>query len=100
MFVLNREILMNSKNDIKSLSLDIFHYMKQQSIARFNPLVHRKELTFLKHCRLVDVRFRPEGIETTGYLWQLRKKIHPQRCQHQTRLLLPLCYVPLFVPVV
>jgi hypothetical protein len=71
MFLLNGEIFMNSKDDTKSLSGHISHYIKQQSIARFNPPTRRKELTFLKHCRLVDVRLCPEGIETTVYLWQV-----------------------------
>jgi Heterokaryon incompatibility protein (HET) len=79
MFLLNGEILMNNKDDTQSLSGNIFHYMKQQLIARFDLPVRRKELTFLKHCRLVDVRLCPEGIETTGYLWQLRKKIYPRQ---------------------
>ena len=42
-----------------------------------SPPVEKKELTFLKSCRLRDVRLSLDGIQTTGWLWQLGKRIDP-----------------------
>jgi hypothetical protein len=84
LFLLNGEILMNNKSDGRAASQNVFHYLKYQSFDKFEPPVQGKELTFLKHCRLVDVRFHPDGIRTTGHIWRVHKCIDTQ--QFRSRL--------------
>jgi hypothetical protein len=75
LYLLNGEILRNDNDDCRSISGDIFEYLKTQSLDSFSPPVRDKKLAFLKNCRFVDVRFSLEGIVTTGWLWKLYKEI-------------------------
>ena len=52
-----------------------FSYLGKFSIDRFNPPVESTELTFIKRCRLVDVRLFPDGIVASGMLWELHTAI-------------------------
>jgi len=53
----------------------IFEYLKNQSLDSFDPPVKDKKLAFIKNCRFIDVRFSPDGIVTTGWVWKLYKEI-------------------------
>ena len=75
LYLLNGEIIMNHKNDEGLLSKNIFDYLQQLALDDIDPPVESKELTFIKHCRLVDVRLSPDGIVTSGRLWRLHKAI-------------------------
>ena len=75
LYLLNGEIIMNDKHDGKLLDHDIFGYLRQIALDSFDPPVKTQELTFIKRCRLVDVRLMPDGIKTKGRLWRLHKAI-------------------------
>ena len=75
LYLLNGEIIMNNKNDESLLSNDIFSHLRQIALDKFDPPVESKELDFIKHCRLVDVRLSQDGIVTSGRLWRLHKAI-------------------------
>lgn len=75
LYLLNGEIIKNDENDESLLSENIFSYLRQIAFDRFDPPVESKELTFIKSCRLVDVRLSPDGIVTSGRLWRLHKAI-------------------------
>lgn len=75
LYLLNGEIIMNDKHDEKLLNHHIFGYLRQIALDTFDPPVKNKELTFIKRCRLVDVRLIPDGIVTSGRLWKLHKAI-------------------------
>lgn len=75
LYLLNGEIIRNDENDESLLSENIFSYLRQIAFDRFDPPVESKELTFIKGCRLVDVRLSSDGIVTSGRLWRLHKAI-------------------------
>ena len=75
LYLLNGEIIMNDKHDENLLNNDIFSYLQQLALDNFDPPVKKKELTFIKRCRFVDVRLTPDGIMTSGRLWKLHKAI-------------------------
>ena len=75
LYLLNGEIIMNHKNDEGLLSKNIFDYLQQLALDGIDPPVDSMELTFIKKCRLVDVRLSPDGIVTSGRLWRLHKAI-------------------------
>ena len=75
LYLLNGEIIMNDKHDGNLLDHDIFGYLQQIALDSFDPPVKDQELTFIKRCRLVDVRLMPDGIKTKGRLWRLHKAI-------------------------
>lgn len=75
LYLLNGEIIRNEEDDQSLLSEDIFSYLRQIAFDRFDPPVESNKLTFIKSCRLVDVRLSPDGIVTTGRLWRLHKAI-------------------------
>ena len=75
LFLLNGELITNHEDDENSLSNNIFNYLQLLALGNFDPPVETKKLTFIKHCRLVDVRLSIEGIVTSGRLWKLHKKI-------------------------
>jgi hypothetical protein len=68
--LLNGQILRNNQGDKNVLSVNIFGFLKEQSLEYFNPPVSN-ELTFLKSCRFPSVKISKEGIKTTGHLWKL-----------------------------
>jgi hypothetical protein len=69
------EIIRNDRDDRHLLFGDIFEYLKNQSLDSFDPPVKDKKLAFIKNCRFVDIRFSPDGIVTTGWVWKLYKEI-------------------------
>ena len=75
LYLLNGEIIKNDENDESLLSEKIFSYLRQIAFDRLHPPVESKELTFIKGCRLVDVRLSPDGIVTSGRLRRLHKAI-------------------------
>lgn len=75
LYLLNGEIIKNDENDESLLSEKFFSYLRQIAFDRFDPPVESKELTFIKGCRLVDVRLSPDGIVTSGRLRRLHKAI-------------------------
>ena len=75
LYLLNGEIIMNHENDEGLLSKNIFDYLQHLALDDIYPPVESKELTFIKSCRLVDVRLSPDGIVTSGRLWRLHKAI-------------------------
>lgn len=75
LYLLNGEIIKNDENDESLLSEKIFSYLRQIAFDRFDPPVESEELTFIKGCRLVDVRLSPNGIVTSGRLSRLHKAI-------------------------
>ena len=85
LYLLNGEIIMNDKHDEKMLNDDIFGYLRQIALDNFDPPVKNKELTFIKRCRLVDVRLMPDGIVTSGRLWKLHKAIDTDELTLRTR---------------
>lgn len=75
LYLLNGEIIMNDGHDENLLSKNIFNYLQLLALDSFDPPVGNKELTFIKNCRLVDVRLSLDGIVTSGRLWKLHKAI-------------------------
>ncbi len=73
LYLLNGEIIMNNQHDKSLLSRNIFNYL---ALENFDPPVESKELTFMKNCRLVNVRLSQSGIVTSGRLWFLGKGIN------------------------
>ena len=67
--------LMSREHDSNPLSENIFDYLRLLALDNFDPPVESKEPTFIKSCRLVDVRLSPDGIVTSGRLWKLYKAI-------------------------
>ncbi|KAL9137057.1 MAG: hypothetical protein Q9175_001735 [Cornicularia normoerica] len=76
LFLLNGEVIMTHRIDQDLLSKNVFDYLRLLALDNFDPPVENKELTFLKSCRLVDVRLSPDGIVTSGRLWKLYKAIN------------------------
>ena len=68
-------MLSSSISNGKSLSGDIFQYLKDQSLDNFDPPVDERELSFIKLCRFVDVNLSADGIITTGWLWTVYAEI-------------------------
>ena len=75
LYLLNGEIIQNSRGAQKPASHNIFEYLKQQTLDSYEPPVGFQELTFIKHCRFAQVRLCADGIHSTGYLWRLWKTI-------------------------
>ena len=73
LFLVNGEII---KNDKMSSSAAIVNFLKQQSFNNFVSPHDKGRLTFMKRCRLVNVRLCKEGIKTTGYVWKVQKIVH------------------------
>lgn len=86
LYLLNGEIIMNHKNDEGLLSKNIFDYLQQLALDDIDPPVEDKKLTFIKSCRLVDVRLSPGGIVTSGRLWRLHKAIDTGQFTSKTQL--------------
>ena len=76
LYLLNGEIIQNGRGDNKSLSSNVFQYLDENSLDDFEPPVSKKELTFMKSCRFVDVELSPHGILTTGWLWKRREALN------------------------
>ncbi len=76
LYLLNGEIIMNNQHDESLLSRNIFNYLPLLALDNFDPPVESKELTFMKNCRLVNVRLSQSGIVTSGRLWFLGKGIN------------------------
>ena len=75
LYLLNGEIIMNREHYESLLSKNIFDYLQLLALNDFDPPVQSQKLTFLKTCRLVDVRLAVDGIETRGMLWKVHKAI-------------------------
>ncbi|MCJ1254529.1 hypothetical protein MMC24_002344 [Lignoscripta atroalba] len=81
--LLNGEILSNNqscegrsaKAQKSLLSYTIHEYLHKLSMDDIEPPVCKKQLTFIKRCRLVDVTLSKHGIETTGWLWELGEEV-------------------------
>ena len=61
----------------EAIPQNVYKYISDISMSGISPPVEEKELTFLKSCRLRDVRLSLDGIQTAGWLWQLGKRIDP-----------------------
>ena len=85
LYLLNGEIIMNHQDDESLLSQNIFDYLQQLALDDIDPPVENKELTFIKSCRLVDVRLSLDGIVTSGRLWKLHKAIDTGLFTSQTQ---------------
>jgi hypothetical protein len=70
LYLLNGEIMdSDGEKDAAALSDNIFGFLKRQSLDNFRPPID-EELTFIKHCRLIDVELTGGGILTSGHLWR------------------------------
>ncbi|XXG93990.1 hypothetical protein Hte_000241 [Hypoxylon texense] len=74
LYLLNGEIIDNGRDrpDRGTLEDKIHEYLSRQSLGSFRPPVD-EGLTFIKSCRFVEPRLRPEGTLTSGHLWKLGK---------------------------
>ena len=61
----------------KAIPRKVYEYISYISMSGISPPVEGRELTFLKSCRLRDVLLSQDGIQTTGWLWKLEKRIDP-----------------------
>jgi len=76
LFLMNGEIFKNGKR-VDVLPCDtIFDVLDKISLSGYKLPVDSKRLTFLKRCRFVDVKLRPAGVLTTGWLWTLSKRMN------------------------
>ncbi|KAH8819812.1 heterokaryon incompatibility protein-domain-containing protein [Xylogone sp. PMI_703] len=81
-YILNGEIIDNSRGDDRLLQQNIFNFLKNQCLKSFiSPLT--KELTFIKSCRFPKVRLEKRGVVTSGHLWKIGKAI---RLKHRRGL--------------
>ena len=55
------------------LDVDIATYMKQVSLRDNSPHISARRLSFFKNCRLPLVQFHHRGVQTSGFLWELRR---------------------------
>ncbi|GAB7360175.1 hypothetical protein MBLNU230_g7937t1 [Neophaeotheca triangularis] len=70
MYLLNGEILRDSQQiETWSPETDVGAYLNRKTTAAFDPPVKSRHLTYLKGCRLPQVTFEREGIQTKGHLW-------------------------------
>jgi hypothetical protein len=74
LYLLNGEILLNDDDDKVDLTGNMFDILKHQSLIVEAP-VEKRELTFTKYCRFVDVKFSLDGIITTGHVWTLYRRL-------------------------
>lgn len=90
LFLLNGELIWNSSKS--ESNTNIWRFLGQQAFSSFKFPEDSLELTFMKRCRLVDVRFSREGIATTGHLWKAYReiptrdfhlKLHPKTSRHR-----------------
>ncbi|KAE8152771.1 heterokaryon incompatibility protein-domain-containing protein [Aspergillus avenaceus] len=86
LFVLNGEILMNRQTRKSHLQDNIFGFLGNRSLRTFQTPGKGLQLTFIKHCRFLDVELTKDGIRTKGHLWRLGRAIDdatfpkPKRC--------------------
>ena len=74
LYFLNGELISNGH--IRNfLSLDICAFLENASIGNIDVPTHEKQLTFIKNCRLAEVKLSETGIETFGWVWQLKEEI-------------------------
>lgn len=73
LYLLNGEILSNHPKDAidadKAGLLSVAEFIERQSFKEYSTC--SKSLTFNKGCRLFKPEIKKEGIQTTGYLWEL-----------------------------
>jgi hypothetical protein len=72
--LLNGEIVNNGPSDKQEFTQNISEFLKDQSLNRIRSPI-KEELTFMKSCRLTDVKFVNEGLQTSGHLWKVGKEI-------------------------
>jgi hypothetical protein len=81
LFLLNGELLHfpTRKSSVNPLLADwkslTVHELLQRYSLRFDPPVLRYQLSFIKKCRLPNVRFTADGIETSGWMWRLEEAL-------------------------
>ncbi|KAM3413579.1 hypothetical protein BST61_g11448 [Cercospora zeina] len=74
MFLLNGELLCDSRHVHKlpeSQEMHLGNYLQHIAFNKFDPPVDIKHLSYLKNCRLHQVRFCPKGRMTEGYIWKI-----------------------------
>ncbi|KAF4635684.1 hypothetical protein G7Y89_g2411 [Cudoniella acicularis] len=72
--LLNGEIINNGQSDNHLPTRNIFNFLKSQSLDSFESPIEA-ELTFIKGCRLTGVELVNEGVQTSGHLWKVEKRI-------------------------
>ncbi|KAF4996964.1 hypothetical protein FGRMN_4182 [Fusarium graminum] len=79
MYLLNGEILSNQPQDhfLSMLDKPLSEFLEDQAFQAFDAPKHEQRLTFNKRCRFVEVKLKPDGIETKGHLWKLGRIIDP-----------------------
>jgi hypothetical protein len=70
----NGEIVNNGQSNEHGFSQNIFESLEDRSLNSVNSPV-KQGLTFIKSCRLTEVKFVNKGLQTSGHLWKLGKKI-------------------------
>jgi hypothetical protein len=72
--LLNGEIVNNEQNSNPSPTQNIMGFLKNQSLDSFKSPI-KEQLTFIKSCRLPEVELVNEGVQTSGHLWKVGKRI-------------------------
>lgn len=94
LFFLNGEVMWNDSRSVTTENVS--HLLAKLSFNRFDPPVESKALSFMKQCRLVNVRLTKEGVVTTGHLWRVEERVATERrqqekCQHTSDMCQRLC---------
>ena len=80
LLLLNGEVLRTSFDSDEAsndpLDVDIATCMKQMSLRDNSPHISARQLSFFKNCRLPSVQFCHRGVQTSGFLWELK-------CEHR-----------------
>jgi hypothetical protein len=78
LYLSNGEILDNNTDHPGNLAHNVFEFLQHQAISLKAP-VDRGELTFMKHCRLSNVKLLDAGIRAKGMIWKVCKILPPDQ---------------------
>lgn len=78
LYLMNGEILRNNRPVKDTSRLTVFEFLKEYSFKKFTPPRAVPKLTYNKSCRFVDPRLTDRGVEVSGHLWRLSKRIGPE----------------------